>query len=103
MGTKKNFITVVTCVIAAGEKLPLAFIASGKTVRVEESQIGPIDRDSRTHSKGGCQTSAYALGPIVFGLLKSHAKRVFHERFRLDPHRRRKKQEAVSDIMVARG
>jgi hypothetical protein len=36
-GDEKDVITVVAFVTASGEKLPLAFIVSGKTPRVEGS------------------------------------------------------------------
>jgi hypothetical protein len=48
-GDEKDSVTVIASVTAAGEKLPLAFIASGKTARVEESQIGPVDGHWRMH------------------------------------------------------
>jgi hypothetical protein len=42
-GDEKDCITVVASVTASGEKLPLTFIASGKTPRVEDSQIGVVE------------------------------------------------------------
>jgi hypothetical protein len=36
----KNCLPLVTCLAAAEEETPLAFITSGKMARVEESQIG---------------------------------------------------------------
>jgi hypothetical protein len=41
------------------------------------------------------------LDRIVFGVLKSHAKRLFHERFRLNPSARRTRKDAVSDMLSA--
>jgi hypothetical protein len=135
-GDEKDSITVVACVTAAGQKLPLGFIASGKTTRLEESQIGPVEGHWRMHSGSEWQTSQtfqadltglrdvmgerpihllldsysahktavvretaarlgirlYLMSPgltvefqpldrIVFGVLKSHAKHLFHEKF----------------------
>jgi hypothetical protein len=41
-GDEKDRIPVMACVTAAGEKLLLPFIMSGKTMCVEESQIGAL-------------------------------------------------------------
>lgn len=151
MGMRRIRFTVIASVTAAGEKLPLAFIASGKTARVEESQIGPVDGHWRMHSESGWQTSqtfqeyliglrgAMGVGPIhllldsysahrtaavrataadleitlhfippgltdefpPLGVLKSHAKRLFHERFRLNPSAQRTRKDAVSDMLSA--
>jgi hypothetical protein len=43
MATQKDYITVVACTSAAGEKLPFAFIASGKTAHVKESQNDAVE------------------------------------------------------------
>jgi hypothetical protein len=56
-GDEKDCITVVACVTAAGEKLPLAFIASEKTRYVEQLQIGLVEGHWRTHSESWWQTS----------------------------------------------
>jgi hypothetical protein len=40
---------------------------------------------------------------VLFGVLKSYAKRLFHERFRLNPNQRRTKGDAVSDILTVWG
>jgi hypothetical protein len=42
-GNEKENITVVASVTAAGDKLPLQFIPTGKTIRVETPQIGSGD------------------------------------------------------------
>jgi hypothetical protein len=157
-GDEKDCITVMASVTASGGKLPLAFIASGKTMRVEESQIGPVDGHWRAHSESGWQTSdtfqtylqqlrdvmgdgpihllldsysahrtipvkatAISLGitlhfippgltdelqPLdrtLFGVLKSQAKRLFHERFRSNPPARRTKKDGVADMITAWG
>jgi transposase len=38
---------------------------------------------------------------IVFRVLKSHAKRLFHERFRANPYQRRTKMDAVVHMLTA--
>jgi hypothetical protein len=52
---KENF-TVVAAGAAASGKLPLEFIASGKTIRVERIQIGQVDGYWWSHSLNGWQT-----------------------------------------------
>jgi hypothetical protein len=155
-GDEKDCLTVLASVTAAGDKIPLSFFASGKTTRVEESQIGAVPGHWRDHSESGWQTSetfqtylgklrtfmgegpihllldSYAahrtnavkktatalditlhyippgltdeLQPLdrsVFGALKSRAKHLFHERFRLNPFERRTKIHAVQDMVSA--
>jgi hypothetical protein len=56
-GDEKDCITAVACVTAAGEKLPLVFLASGKTRHVDQSQIGAVEGHWRTHSESRWQTS----------------------------------------------
>jgi hypothetical protein len=43
------------------------------------------------------------LDRIVFGVLRSQAKRFFHERFRANPYQRRTKMDAVTDMPTAWG
>jgi hypothetical protein len=62
---------------AAGLGITLGFISPGLT-----DEFQTVDR-------------------VVFGVLKSHAKRLFHERFRLRPYQRRTKRDAVSDMLIA--
>ena len=56
-GSEKENITVIASITADGEKLPLMFIAKGKTERVEESQIGDISSHWKTHSETGWMTN----------------------------------------------
>ena len=56
-GSDKDCITVLASVTASGTKLPLFFLAEGKTERVEESQIGDVGFHWKCHSKNGWQTS----------------------------------------------
>ena len=56
-GDDKNCLTVLATVTATGTKLPLYFLASGKTTRVEETQVGDIGSHWKTHSESGWQTS----------------------------------------------
>jgi hypothetical protein len=42
-GNEKENITVIASMTAAGDKLPLEFIAAGKTMRLESAQIGSVD------------------------------------------------------------
>jgi hypothetical protein len=44
-GNEKGNIAVVACGTAAGDKLPLPFIATGKTIRVETTQIGSVKEE----------------------------------------------------------
>jgi hypothetical protein len=43
------------------------------------------------------------LDRTVFGALKSHAKRLFHGRFRANPYQRRTETDAVADVLTALG
>jgi hypothetical protein len=56
-GNEKENFTVVAAGTATGNKLPLKFIASGKMIRVERTQIGQGDGHWRSHSQNGWQTS----------------------------------------------
>jgi hypothetical protein len=56
-GNKKDCVTVLASVSASGSKLPLVFIAAGKTERVEQSQIGDVKGHWRNHSTNGWQSS----------------------------------------------
>ena len=56
-GNEKDNITVIASITAEGRKLPLMFIAKGKTERVEESQIGNIDPHWKTHTINGWMTN----------------------------------------------
>ena len=50
---EKEKITVVAAIAADGTKLPLQFIAKGKTPEVLETQIGDVDYHFRTYSENG--------------------------------------------------
>ena len=54
-GDEKECLTVLASVTATGEKLPLYFLAKGKTVTVEETQIGDVGEHWRAHSLNGWQ------------------------------------------------
>lgn len=56
-GSEKDGLTVLATIAADGSKLPLFFIASGKTERVETTQIRPEMGDWVTHTPSGWQTS----------------------------------------------
>lgn len=56
-GDDKNCLTVLATVTSTGAKLPLYFLASGKTTRVEETQVGDVGPHWKTHSESGWQTS----------------------------------------------
>jgi hypothetical protein len=156
-GDEKDCVTVLASVTAAGDKLPLAFLAAGKSSRVDKSQIGVVEGHWRDHSESSWQrsetfqtylsnlravmgegsihlmldsysahrTSAVkesadrlgitlryippgltdefrSLDRVVFNVLKARAKRLFHERFRINTFGRRTKQEAVQDMVTAR-
>lgn len=55
-GDPKNRITVVAGIRADGVKLPLQFIASGKTDYVCESQLGDVNYHFRSFSENGWTT-----------------------------------------------
>jgi hypothetical protein len=48
---------IAAAAITTADKLPLEFIASGKTIRVERTQIGQVDGHWRDHSQNGWRTS----------------------------------------------
>jgi hypothetical protein len=54
---EKDAITVVASVTAAHDKLPLFFIAKGRTERVEHSQLGDPQGHQTTHSPSGWTTA----------------------------------------------
>ena len=56
-GDEKECITVLATVSANGHKLPLYFIANGKTERVEHSQLGDVINHWKNHSSNGWETS----------------------------------------------
>jgi hypothetical protein len=56
-GDKKDYIPVVACVIAAGKKLSVSFIASEKMTGLEESGIDAVEGHWRAHSESERQTS----------------------------------------------
>jgi hypothetical protein len=47
-GNEKDCVTVLSSVIAIKTKIPLVFIASRKTGRVEPSQVGNVDNHWQT-------------------------------------------------------
>jgi hypothetical protein len=52
-GDEKGMITVLATISASKNKWPLFFVAKGKTVRVESSQIGEVGSNWRAHSETG--------------------------------------------------
>ncbi len=154
----KDNITVVAGVRADGIRLPLQFIAKGKTELVLQTQIGDVNYHMKTFSENGWTTKEtfklYLLGirdfynfqeetlhiildgfkvhiseeiiefaesnnfklyfiphgytdqlqPLdikLFGILKSYARRLFLERYRNDPYRKRNKIDACQDLVCA--
>jgi hypothetical protein len=57
----KESITVLASITAARTKLPLQFIAKGRTVRAERNQLGDIEYHETTHSESGWTTTATFL------------------------------------------
>ena len=55
-GNDKDNITALCSITAAGTKLPMMLIASGKTERVEDSQLGDVYPHWRCHSETGWTT-----------------------------------------------
>jgi hypothetical protein len=54
---------MVAAVTAAGDKLPLEFIAFGKTFPVERTRIGPgIDIGGVGHKMGGRHLKPFKIG-----------------------------------------
>ena len=52
-GDEKECITVLATITANGGRLPLYFLASGKTARAEESQLGDVYGHWGNHSDNG--------------------------------------------------
>ena len=71
------------------EKIPLFFIARGKTERSERNQIGDVDENEKTHSTKSFMAKSskvkyytYLLQPLdvsVFGPLKAMADAALHK------------------------
>ena len=55
-GNEKENITALCAITCSGTKLPMMLIASGKTPRVEESQLGDISPHWPAHSVSGWTT-----------------------------------------------
>lgn len=55
-GDPKESVTVLAAITADNTRLPLQFIATGKTERVEESQLGDIGYHWSAHSPSGWTT-----------------------------------------------
>ena len=55
-GSDKENITALCAITAAGTKLPMMLIASGKTKHVEESQLGDVGPHWTSHSASGWTT-----------------------------------------------
>jgi hypothetical protein len=53
----KEKITVLASITAARTKLPLQFIAKGRTVRAERNQLGVLELHEVTHSESGWTTT----------------------------------------------
>ena len=56
LGDEKECLTVLASVTADGRKLPLYFLAKGKTTRVESSQLGSVNYHWKNHSENGWMT-----------------------------------------------
>ena len=56
-GSEKQGLTVLATIAADNTKLPLFFIATGKTETVERTQINPQPGDWTAHTENGWQTS----------------------------------------------
>jgi hypothetical protein len=56
-GNEKDCVTVLTFVTTVSTKIPLVFIAAGRTGSVEQSQIRNVEGHWRTHSKSGWEAS----------------------------------------------
>jgi hypothetical protein len=54
LGDEKDAMTVLATISASHTKWPLFFVAKGKTQRVENSQIGDVGDNWRSHSESGC-------------------------------------------------
>ena len=50
---EKTQVTVLASITLSGTKLPLLFIAQGKTARVESTQIGDVNYHWKTHTESG--------------------------------------------------
>ena len=57
-GDEKDCLTVMATVSANGRKMPLMFVASGKTEAVEDSQLGDVGHHWKTHSEKGWMTTS---------------------------------------------
>jgi hypothetical protein len=71
-GKQKERLTVHATIRANGTKLPLLFIAEGKTHVVEETQIGDIGEHWKAHTKTGWQTQESFL--IYLELLRGYIR-----------------------------
>jgi hypothetical protein len=156
-GNEKGCITVLATITASHKKLPLFFLAKGKTERVDQSQIGIVEPHWRAHSESGWMRSnlfcAYLrhvrneiaddeeiilvcdlhashrsedvkslaaalkirlvyipagatdelqpLDKVVFGALKSEARRIFRQRVADNLGLKRSKRDAVADMITA--
>jgi transposase-like protein len=69
-GDEKENLTALATVTAAGERLPLFFLARGKTERVERSQIGDVAPHWVAHSVSGWMTED--TFEQYLGLLRHH-------------------------------
>ena len=72
-GSENDGLTVLATIGADGSKLPLFFIASGKTTKVEATQIQPQAGDWVTHTPNGWQTSE------SFQLYLMHLRELFFD------------------------
>ena len=69
----KSQITAIATVTAALTKLPLFFVAQGKTEQVEETQIGDVSYHWKTHSESGWVTED------VFSQYLNHIRQYFDD------------------------
>jgi hypothetical protein len=76
-GLEKAGITVVAAITAAGARLPLFFLAAGRTDRVHATQIGDVTGHWVGHSPSGWQTEG-TFSDYLRQLSACHGGRPFH-------------------------
>ena len=70
MSNEKESLTVIASIKADGTKIPLYFIAKGKTQACEASQIGDVSPHMPAHSENGWTTAETFSGYLIF--LRQH-------------------------------
>ena len=92
---RKERITVVAGVRANGLRLPLQFIATGKTERVLDTQIGDVNYHFKNYSENGWTTKE-TFKDYIIGI-----RNYYNFRYRANPHAQMKKIGAVQDRICA--